>query len=499
MGTPANITDKIASVPEERRLGIELVPQMEADASAELRIERRLAEFVKDLDVLKLPSNDSFFQIPPLLRRPSDLSTAFGRMIDEAMFRDKLEAFTEEVGRTKEAEIYLVRWSAFMNAFLDKVFTVRALLEAALAKDDLEFEMVAANEIGKMSRMMESAPIAFQRNVEEELGGTWAFDLVGMQLERINQPMNMVSAYPKLIKKFSGEALKQWRNKTIQELSRLSNPLAYLSGIESYKTYTSSLTIDLRKEEVDLFVSYPKQGLIDLEAVNTNARSFYYLWAMLQEIVLEAGRNRWMETKIRIDYSPTIGAILVKDEKPIFRGALYPFLTEPPQSRLWSLKDKMGPGANLHTKDAKAKNYTFYDDTEMEFTTLGTIVIELPDALAPNRKMTFEEAAKQKVATKINIGGERVVRANNDSEDSDVRPMASLFSEEESEPRPVEIAGIVRETPAASAETYLGDDDFSDLARKMDDEEAAALKAKEIAAHSTTGVLAAVAPALLKS
>jgi hypothetical protein len=492
----SNITQAIASIPEERRLGLSVTHWIEANPRADVETERRYDEFVKDLKFLKPPSHDNKLQIPSAFRPPSDLSTAFGRMLDEVNFRDKLETFAEEVGRTKEVEIYLVRWSAFMNAFIDKVFTVRALLEAARVADDLRFDIAAGNEMNRMSKMMEGAPIAFQRNVADDLGETWAFNLVGMQLERINQAMNTVGYYPKLIEKYGGKELKQWRSKTIRELSRLTDLMTYLRGVENYlehyKTNTSSLTIDLPKEGVDLFVAHPKQGKINFEAVKENARSFYYLWAAMLEVVLEAGRNREKKTKIKIVYSPTMGALLIKDKKPLFKGALYPFATEPPHSRLWSLVDRMGPGANLWMKWAS------FDLKGMSLMhTISQMVVQLADALVPDRKMTFDEARQQVVATRIDIGADRVARVDETSEDSGVNPMAKVFAFEDAKPNKLEFTGIVRETSQTSEQAFRGDEIFAEIAAEGA-MEAGAVEAMQSANTTSTGVLASVSSVLPK-
>jgi len=492
MVAAANIAESIGSLAEERRIDLPLTSWIEANPRADEENDRKYAEFVKDFDFIKPISHGQYFQIPAALRPPSTLSTAFGRILDEVTFRDRLETFTEEVGRTKEAEVYLVRWSAFMNAFLDKAFTVRALLEAARAADDPVFDMAAASEMGRMAKMMEGAPLAFQRNVESELGNSWAFDLVGMQLERMNQPMNMVGAYPHLVEKYKGEDLKQWRKTAINELGRLTDITTYLRGVESYKNYKSSLKIDLPAGGIDLFVAHPKQDKIDIDAVKANARSFYYLWVAMLEIALEAGRSRERTTRIKLAYSPTMGALLIKDKKPLFRGALYPFATEPPHSRLWSLVDRMGEGANLWMKGA---SFDLKGKSLMH--TISQMVIQLPDTLVPNRKMTFEEARQQVVATKIDIGGNRVARVDETSEDSGVNPMAKVFAREEAkaqaEAAPTEFSGIVRNIGEPAEAAVCGADIFAEIANEVAMEEAAALKAQELAAHTTTGVCAAVA------
>ena len=497
MGTSANITDALGVTAKSGRAGLYRIPEIEADPYADIANDRAIDEykgkFSEDLKIFSEKTGAEL--IPSILRPPSSLSGAFGRMHEimfgENQFRSKLAKFIDSVSSTTEVGDYLVRWNNLIRSFTEKAFVARALLEASLADDSLVFDRAAAVELRQMEMMMDAARQAFQERIEGDLRNSWSFNFVGMQFERINQPMNMLNHYPRVLDNptFDAETIKRWRGAAIGELKRLSDPLLHLRGVNNSKgidhSPTTVLKLHLPEREIDLFVAYPKQDIIDFEAVRSNARSFFYLRTALEEIVLEAGRDRRMEIKIR--YSPSMGAFCIEDKNPIVHGALWPFATVRAKPRIWDLCNRMGPGAFLDLKGAESE----IGGVKVKHT-VSAMVLDLPDELVPDRKITFLEVKNEMVATK------KGPSKTSSTDDSGRFPMRSVFDQEEAEAK-FQPVGIVRETPAASAETYLGDDALAGLSEEMMDEEAAAiLKAEELAAHSTTGALACVRNVLLK-
>ncbi len=478
---------------------LRIVPSIEADSHAGAKNEAAVDKFLKNLDFIRQSPPPRHSKIPSIFLPPSNLSSAFGRIIDETSFRDRLEEFADVVGRTSEAETYLVRWNLFMGDFIERAFVVRAMLEAALASDDLVFDNAAATQMRRMEKMKDWAGLAFQERIKGPVRKSWAFNFVWMQLERINQTMNAINYYPRLLENpnTTPEKIKRWRATMAGELKRLSDPLTYLSGVDNFKGLDhlpkTSLKIDLPKGTIDLFTAHPEQDRIDFEAVRNNARSFAYLRSALEEIAIEAGRDH-KSREIKIRYSPSMGSFIIEDKNPMVDGALYPFGTEPPQSRLYSLVDRMGPGSFMDMKGASFKVGGMTLRHSVAF-----IVIQLADELVPNRKITFPDAASAKVAQRIKSRGGEAVQKKADPEDSDITPMKSVFEERPS------YSGVMHPVPE-EAPTHSLQDMFADIADEVEEElaaeratksavEAAATQASNAAAVSAFEI---VRPVLLR-
>jgi hypothetical protein len=493
----SDITSALKSVPANSRSGAFDFPTIEADSYADIAIDRAVDEFKGDLEFF--PEKTGQELIPSILRPASSLSGAFGRLYEHLngvnQFRETIELFIDSVSTTTEAGDYLSRWNTLIRTFTEKAFVARALLEASLASDTLVFDHAAATELRRMEVIMDGARQAFQERIEGPFRESWAFNFVGMQLERINQPMNMLNHYPRALvnPKNDGEKIKRWRAVAIGELKRLSDPMTHLSGIENYGKSEfnprTSLEIGVPEGVVDLFTARPRQDTIDFDAVRKNARSFLHLRTALEMIAFESGRGG--ERKLSIRYSPTMGSLLIKDEDPDFRGALYPFGIEPMGKRLSDLVKRMGPGAELFTKSTSSPAFDLWNNTILLLPTISMIVIQLADELVPDRKMTFEEAQRMQVASKMDLHTDDVVQIDRSGEDSDVHPMASVFAHEEAKPRPTEIVGIVREASQASEGMLRGGEIFAEIAEEVAAEEMAAVETMQSAKTPSAGVLAA--------
>lgn len=507
MVASTNVTEAVGAVAEKSRGGLSHVPHMEADPYADVVAELAVDEFKSDLPFF--PEKSGAELIPSILRPPASLSAAFGRMYQdmygESQFRNKLEAFIDSVSPTIEAGDYLVRWNNLIRAFTEKTFVVRALLEAALASDTLIFDHAAAKELRQMEMMMDVAREAFQDriDIEGDLRKSWPFNFVGMQLERINQPMNMLNFYPRLLESSDKAKIKHWRATAIGELKRLTDPLTHLRGVSNTEDIetspTTKLSLGLPEGEIDLFVAHPTQDTIDFEAVRNNARSFFYLRTALEEIVLVAGRDRSME--IELAYSPTMGALLIKDKLPTVHGALWPFATARPRERIWDLLNRMGPGAMLELKGAE----TELNGVPVKYT-VSTMVLELPDELVPGRKKTFKEAKGEIVATEAGPS------KTSSTDDSGRFPMKTVFAMEEgtAEPVPAEPVAAAEAAPILRAPVHeAGTNPLEDIFAEIDEEagvavpataeETAAIAGQRAANMSAAAAFQIIKPVLLKT
>ncbi|MFH1830888.1 MAG: hypothetical protein ABH871_08965 [Pseudomonadota bacterium] len=346
------------------------LPRIKADPHADLRDFLGVSTFTRDVHIGN-PGNvvAQAIKIPSTFRDLSHLSSA----VAKAIFENQLEHISEEVHQTVDAETYMMNWGIFVGLFLEKAFLARHLLEAAAETNRSEFDVAAIKEIDRMSKMSKYA-LAFQRFVNPVLERSWAFDFVSMQLDQINNPMSYIGVYPQLFARYFSEKDFDVRRRTaIDNLKRFTDPLEFLRSIRSSDYHSTSLEIDLPDEKINLFVTHPKGNKIDINAVMQNAKSFSALQSVLGEIAFQAGRNRQKKTKIGIKWNPEEGKLVITDLMPL-AGALYPFGTEPPRSRLYSIADRMGDGSQL----------TMWP-TPMN-TTISQIDIKLPDILVPGRR-----------------------------------------------------------------------------------------------------------------